>query len=189
MSEIQFTVLLQLEKLLSVILANLRPVALTHFSTIEPATSIVKCFERTVDTEEYAVNAHFRQTEIQRVRLEVAGRGDVDVLVEVLSDCLLAVKTEWLLAILKPMVDAPHVKRNVLAQVAENDLQLGVTVEHSIGHHTEYVKTDTLGKGQWRANEPLQLVSQRIVVCHPALTGRSFQSFSKMIPVGLRGWR
>lgn len=82
-------------------------------------------------------------------------RSDPDVLVEVFPDRLLAVQTKRLLDILEPVVDAPEIKGNVLAQVAQDDLQLGVTVEYAIGDHAQDMKGDTLREGERWADEPL----------------------------------
>lgn len=83
---------------------------------------------------------------------------DPDILVEVFPDRLLAVQTKRLLNILEPVVYTPEIKGNVLAQVTQNDLQLGVTVEDAVGDHAQDVKGDTLREGERWADEPLAVL-------------------------------
>ena len=45
----------------------------------------------------------------------MARRRDPEILIEVLADRLLAVQTELLLAVLKPVVYAPHIEGDMLA--------------------------------------------------------------------------
>ena len=80
--------------------------------------------------------------------------GNPDVLRKVLSNGLLArlFETQGFLDVLKPVVNSPEVEGNVLAQVADDDLELGEAVEEAVGHHTEEVQTDALGEAEGRAD-------------------------------------
>lgn len=69
------------------------------------------------------------------------------------------------------MVNSPHVKRNLLAQVARHDLELGVAVEDTVGHHTEEVKTDALSEARGRSDNHLGLPSASRPVCLWGLEG------------------
>lgn len=94
---------------------------------------------------------------------EVARGGDPDVLLEVVVDGLLAVPSIALLLgdgpldVLEPVVDAPEVEGDVLAQVAHDDLRLGVAVEDAVDDEAHQVQADGVGEGQRRADEGLAL--------------------------------
>lgn len=101
---------------------------------------------------------------------------DPDVLVEVLANRLFAVESRLkeLLAVFEPvaiiydkseelsmvgsgekdLLDAPHVKGDVLAKVANDDLELRVPVKDAVGDHAQQMQAHTVRKGQRRANEP-----------------------------------
>lgn len=84
-------------------------------------------------------------------------------------DVLLAEPLETLLLgngtldVLNPVVDAPKVVGDVLAQVAHNDLGLWETIKDTIGDKTQEVQADTVGKGQGRSDQVLALRVQLFV--------------------------
>lgn len=88
---------------------------------------------------------------------------DPDILVEIIPDRLLAAQAERLLDVLKPVVYAPHIKGDVLAEVAEDDLQLWVAVEDAVCHHSEDVQTDALGEGERGSYEPMAVLPEFLV--------------------------
>ena len=89
--------------------------------------------------------------------------GDPQVAGKVFSDSQLARQTKRLLDILEPMVDSPHIEGNMLAEMAENNLELGMSVKDTVGNHTQGVKADTLGEAQRRTNEPAALGPELLV--------------------------
>ena len=62
---------------------------------------------------------------------------DPDVLSEVVSDGLLAVQSQLLIDILPPMIDAPEIEWDMLAQMTNHDLKFGVAIEYSFAGHAE----------------------------------------------------
>lgn len=112
----------QLEKTFSILPSNSSSIAGAHFSIVKPVTSIVEMLKGIIHREQDAMGANFSHTKVERRGREVAGGCQPKVLIEVLPDRFLATQTQLLLTIFKPMVDTPHVKRNVLAQMTKDDL-------------------------------------------------------------------
>jgi hypothetical protein len=69
------------------------------------------------------------------------------------------------------MVDTPHVEGNMLSQMAEDNLKLGVSIKNTIGNHAESVKTNSLGKAQGRANQPLALRPELFMDASSGISG------------------
>lgn len=157
---IKVLVLFQFEQLFGIFPPNLGPIGNAQLGAVEPIASRLEFLERVVDREQDAVRTDLVHAEVERGRGEVPARRDPDVLVEVLADRLLAAQPQRLLDVLEPVVDAPQVEGDVLAQVAQDDLQRRVAVEDAVGHHAEHVQADALGKGQRRADEPLPVLPQ-----------------------------
>lgn len=90
---------------------------------------------------------------------------DPDILSKVLADRLLARirQTQELLPVLEPVVDPPHVEGDVLAQMAQDHLELGVSVEDTVGDHTQDVQTDAVGEAERWADEPLPVCPELVV--------------------------
>src|SRR5690625_1040156 len=65
-----------------------------------------------------------------------------------------------LLTVLKPVVDTPHVEWDVFAEMAKNNLQLRIAIKHPVGDHSEGMQTDTMGKRERRAYQPLAILPQ-----------------------------
>ncbi len=57
------------------------------------------------------------------------------------------------LTIFKPVVDAPQVKWDVLAQVSHDDLELRVAVKDAIDNHAEEVGRDVVSEGENRTDQ------------------------------------
>jgi len=88
--------------------------------------------------------------------------GDPDVVIEVVVEGALAndiasLGGEWLLNILEPVVGTPEVEGDMLAKMADNDLQLREAVEDTVGDDTEKVKRYGIGEGERGTNEVLAL--------------------------------
>lgn len=67
------------------------------------------------------------------------------------------------LDIFNPVVDAPKVKGDVLAEVTHNDLQLGKAVKDTVDDQSEQMQVDTIGKRKRRADQELALRIQLVV--------------------------
>lgn len=143
---------------------------------IEPVAGILEGLKRIIDREQDPIGPDLRHSEIQRRRREMPGGRDPDVPRKVLADGPLARRreTEMLLPVLEPVVDPPQVERDVLTQVAQDELKVGVPVEEAVGHHPQDVQTDALREAERRAEQPFF---------------RSAQSLSYTVPVELRGCR
>ncbi|KAJ0158904.1 Positive regulator of purine utilization [Colletotrichum tanaceti] len=121
-----------------------------------------------VDGEQDAVGADLVDDVAERRRGEVARGRDPDVAAEVVVDGLLAHAAaapvavalglgDGLLDVLEPVVDAPKVKGELLAQVADDDLEAREAVEDAVGDEAHEVQADAVGEGQRRADEVLAL--------------------------------
>lgn len=130
---------------------------------VPPGGAVLDRLVRVVDAEQHAVGADLVDDVLERVAGEVARGGEPDVLPEVVVDGLLAVPIVALLLgdgpldVLEPVVDAPEVERDVLAQVAHDDLGPGVAVEHAVDDEAHQVQADGVGEGQRGADEGLAL--------------------------------
>lgn len=153
----------QLEELLGIISADLLLVDVAQVHAVIPVTGIPKRLERVVNGKQDAVCANLGHTVLQRWCRKVPARCDPQVPLKVVPDGELARQAKRLLDVLEPVVDAPDVKGQVLAQVTEDDLQLWVTVEDAVGHHAECVEADTLGEAQRRTDEPGSLGPELLV--------------------------
>ena len=96
---------------------------------------------------------------------EVTRGGDPDVLLEVLVDRLLAglVQSKRLLNVLQPMVDAPQIERDVLAEMSDDYLDTGIAIKDAVGHKTEEVQADIICKGKWGSNKIFALLILHVV--------------------------
>lgn len=150
----------QLEQLLRILPANLCPIRDTQLSIVKPRTCRLKLLKWVVHREQYPVRADLIHTKVECGRREVATCRDPDVLIEILANRLLAAQAKRLLDVLEPVVDAPQVKGDMLTQMAQNNLQLGVAIKGAVGHHAEHMQADALGKGQRWAHEPLAVLPQ-----------------------------
>lgn len=162
--------LAQLQQRLRVVPANLLVVLHATNSSLDllglavpPGRAVLDGLVGVVDAEEDAVGADLVDDVLERVAGEVARGGDPDVLLKVVVDGLLAVPVVTLLLsdgpldVLEPVVDAPEVKGDVLAQVAHDDLGLGMAVEDAVDDEAHQVQADGVGEGQGRADEGLAL--------------------------------
>jgi hypothetical protein len=138
---------------------------LRQIDRIVPRTSILKRLERIVNTEKDPRRPYLLNAVLQRRSREVATSSDPDVLRKVLSDGLLArlLQAERFLDVLEPVVDPPEVEGDVLAQVADDDLELGEAVEEAVGYHSEEVQTDALGETEGRTDQPFAVCPQLVV--------------------------
>src|ERR1700689_2344481 len=69
--------------------ADLRPVILADRAGIEPDRGVVDVLERPVGREHDAVSADFEHGVVERRRVEIARRGDVEILAEIFAQPLL----------------------------------------------------------------------------------------------------
>lgn len=120
---------------------------------VPPGGAVLDGLVGVVDGEEDALGADLADDVLEGVGGEVAGGGDPDVLLEVVVDGLLGeavvplLDGERALDVLEPVVDAPEVEGQVLAQVADDDLEVGVAVEDAVGDHAHQVQADGVGEG------------------------------------------
>jgi hypothetical protein len=151
-----------------------------------PRTSILKRLERIIDTEEDSGSSDLLNAVLQRGSREMATGGDPDVLGKVLSDGLLArlLEAQRFLDILKPVVDPPEIEGNVLAQVTDNDLELGEAVEEAVGHHSEEVQTDALGEAEGRADQPFSVCPQLVVDAAGGVSGVKVEGYVEFLDCG-----
>jgi hypothetical protein len=154
-----------LEQLPRIPPTNLLLSLLRQINRIIPRTSILKRLERIINTEKNPRSPNLFDAILQRGSRKVATGSDPDVLRKVLSDRLLTrlLQAERFLDVLEPVVDPPEVEGNVLAQVADDDLELGEAVEEAVGHHSEEVQTDALGETEGRTDQPFAVCPQLIV--------------------------
>lgn len=155
--------------------------------TVPPSGAVLDRLVRVVDAEQHAVGSDLVDDVLERVAGEVARGGDPDVLLEVVVDGLLAVPVVALLLgdgpldVLEPVVDAPEVERDVLSQVAHDDLGLGVAVEHAVDDEAHQVQADGVGEGQGRADEGLAL---RIELVEDDVRGRGRVDIQRDVELG-----
>jgi len=95
----------------------------------------------------------------------MATGSDPDVLRKVISNSLLArlLQAEGFLDVLEPVIDPPEVEGDVLAQVADDNLELGKAVEDAVGHHAEQVQADALGEAEGRSDQPFAVRPEFVV--------------------------
>lgn len=107
----------QLEQLLRILPSNLQPIRRVQLRMVKPLTGVFKRLERIIDREENPIRPNLRHAEVQRRGREMSRRRDPYILRKVIPDRLLArlSQPQQLLAILEPVVDAPHVERHMLA--------------------------------------------------------------------------
>lgn len=112
--------------------------------------------------------------------------GNPDVLRKVLSNGLLArlFETQGFLDVLKPVVNSPEVEGNVLAQVADDDLELGEAVEEAVGHHTEEVQTDALGEAEGRADQPFPVCPKLVMDAAGGISGVEIEGDVEFLDCG-----
>src|SRR6516162_2063139 len=91
--------------------------------------------ERPINREQDAVDAHLHHAAQQRRIGEVAAGGDVEVAAEGLAEAhrLRAWTGER-------VIDAPHQERQRLPEMAENDLESGIGLEHPAEHEPERLR-------------------------------------------------
>ena len=120
--------------------------------------------------------------------------GDPNILGKVVADSLLAglLKAEELLPVLKPMVNPPHVKWDVFTEMANDNLQVGVSVKDAVGHHAQDVETDTMGETEGRANQPLPVCPELLIYSSGGVAGVEIKwdvkvgaGLPEYIPLGL----
>ncbi len=153
------------EKSLCILAANVHLIREVDLGRVEPLARVLVRLVGVVDGEEDAVRTDLMDAVLQSGAGEVTRGGDPDVLLEVLVDRLLAglVKPERLLDVLQPMVDAPEIERDVLAQMSDDDLDTGKAIEDAVGHETEEVQADIICKGKWGSNEIFTLLILHVV--------------------------
>lgn len=120
--------------------------------------------------------------------------GDPDVLGEIVADGLLAGlgQAEMLLPVLEPVVNAPHVEGDVLAEMADDNLQVGMAIKDAIGDHSQDMEAHALGKAEGRANQPLPVGPELIIDGAGGVAGVEIQwdvqvgaGLPEHIPLGL----
>lgn len=73
------------------------------------------------------------------------------------------------------MIDTPHIERNVFAQMSEDHLSLGVTIENAVCDHAQSMETDTNSEGQGRTNQPLPVFPELLEDNTGGVTGMQVQ--------------
>src|SRR5580693_1904221 len=114
-----------------VLAPDLHPIILADRAGVEPIGGVVDVLERPVGREHDAVGADFQHGVVERRRVEIARRGDVEIFAEVLAQPLFCRPA---VPVLDPgigIVDPPHRERQVLAHMAEDDLQARMGVEQA----------------------------------------------------------
>merc|ERR1712093_6360 len=140
--------------------------AIFQFQSIKPGTSILITFERIVGREHDSIcAAEFFDAVLQGRRRKVPRGCDPDVVTKVLPDGPLTrlLQSQRLLDILKPMVDPPQVKRNMLSQMSDHHLEFGVSVKDPIDNHAQQMQAHTLCKAERRTDQPFAISPQSII--------------------------
>jgi hypothetical protein len=86
---------------------------------------------------------------------EVTAHCKVEVVLEIvnelfLGECIVRFLRQWSLNVLIPMAYAPEIERDVLAKLANNDLDLWEAVENAVADDAEKVEGDTVGEAERR---------------------------------------
>lgn len=113
---------------------------------MKPRASIPVGLVRIVEGEEDTVRTDLMNIVLQCGAGEVARSRDPNILLEVFMDGLLAslVQSQRLFDVLKPMIDTPEIKRNVLTQMPNDDLHFGEAIKDTVGHKAEQMQTDVI---------------------------------------------
>jgi hypothetical protein len=175
-----------LEQLPRIPPTNLLLSLLRKIDRIIPRASILERLERIIDTEKNSGSSNLLNAVLQCGSRKVATGSNPDILRKVLSDGLLArlLQAEWFLDILEPVVDPPEVEGNVLAQVADDDLELGEAVEEAVGHHSEEVQTDALGEAEGRADQPFPVCPKLVMDAAGGISGVEIEGDVEFLDCG-----
>jgi hypothetical protein len=109
--------------------SDLLPVVLADRAGIEPHRGVVDVLERPVGREHDAVGADFEHGVVERRRVEIARRGDIEIFAEIIAQPFLRRPAVPVLDPRIGIVDPPHRERQVLAHMAEDDLQPRMGIE------------------------------------------------------------
>src|SRR6516162_4742486 len=129
----------QLEQLGCVGTADLDALGFADLSPIEPARALADILERPVDREHHPRGADLSHRVHQRWRMEVAGRGDVKMLAEVIPNSVFGCVSMRCLHPTVTAVDAPELHRDTFAEMAEHDLQAWTFVEQAAADEAQRV--------------------------------------------------
>ena len=127
--------------------------------------------EGIIHREQDAIRPHLAHAEIERRGREMPRGGNPNVLGKVLTDGLFAIQTQGFLDVLKPVIDAPQVKGDVFAEMADDHFEVGVAVEDAVGDHAENMEGDALGEAEGWADEPGALGPEFLVDGAGRVTG------------------
>lgn len=135
---------------------------------VPPSTAILNRLVGVVDREEDSLGAYVAGQIFEGRGAEVATRGEVDVVLEVVVDIFLAKDISCLLRkrafdILKPVVDAPEIVGDVLAEMTDDDLELREAVKDTVGHDAEKMQRYCVRKAKRWADEVLAILVECLV--------------------------
>ena len=158
-------VLVKFQQLFRVLTTNIDFVLEVDLGRIEPMTSIFVGFVGIIDREENTVRTDLMDTVLQRRAGEMAGSGDPDILLEVLVDGLLAglIQPEGLLDIFQPVIDTPKVKRQMLAQMSDDDLNPRKAVEDTVRNDAHQVQANVVGERKRRPDKVFAVLVLHVV--------------------------
>jgi hypothetical protein len=161
-SLVRLAIRIQFEEPLSVLPSNIVVCLLTAQCLLDvlnipvpPATAHFDRLVWIVDAKEDAFETNVIIDILQCWRREVTTGRDPDVVFEVVLQIFLRHEIsrslrEQSLDVPESVVDAPEVERDMLAEMDDNDLECGETVEDTIRENAQQVKRDAVGEaGPW----------------------------------------
>src|SRR6185369_15446337 len=98
----------ELEQVDGIAPADLDPIVLADAGAVEPVGGMIYILERPVDREQDAVRSDFKNGIDQRLRAEIARRGQEEVGVKVIAYLLFCLVLRRRLDPAVAMIDAPH---------------------------------------------------------------------------------
>src|SRR5271169_205560 len=128
---IMYLIIAELEQPPRIGAADLDAVILADRAGVEPKGGVIDILERPVGREHDPVAADFGERVHQRGRMELAGSRDMEIGAEIFAHALLG---RIIVPVRNPgigIVDAPQRERQVLAHMAENDLQPRMRIEQA----------------------------------------------------------
>jgi hypothetical protein len=125
--------------------------------SIPPFATNLDLFIWIIHNKQDPFRIHILTDVFERWRGEMPARREPDVGLEVMEKRLFG---KWVpgldgkgpLDVLEPVTGAPEVIWNMLPKMANDDLELGETIEHVVTDHAEKVERDVVSKAEWRTD-------------------------------------
>src|SRR6202040_1461733 len=134
-ANLKSALLLEFQQPLGIAVQQLLLVLRAQWQGLRPFGARRVVDKRIVDREENAVDPHFHHAAQEGGIGEEAARRNEEVLAECIPKALAAFAVSR-----QAHVDAPEIKRQALAEVAENDFQTGIGVEHAAQHQANALR-------------------------------------------------